>query len=47
MNEVLELQKLAHEADGKGDTVEAMITTTIGPITTVITTNSTISIHNC
>ncbi|WP_339848167.1 class III lanthipeptide [Paenibacillus sp. FSL W7-1088] len=47
MNDVLELQKLAHEADAKVHAVEAMLTTPIGPITTIMTTNSTISIHNC
>ncbi|MCP3810101.1 MULTISPECIES: class III lanthipeptide [Paenibacillus] len=45
MNEVLELQKLAHDVDGKGQAMEATITT----ITTTLTTvgNSSISIWGC
>lgn len=35
MNKVLELQKLAHDTDGKGQAVDATITTTWTVTTTV------------
>ncbi|MCY9115854.1 class III lanthipeptide [Bacillus atrophaeus] len=35
MNTVLELQKLAHDTDGKGPAVEATITTTLTTITLI------------
>ncbi|WP_200904552.1 class III lanthipeptide [Paenibacillus sp. VT-400] len=41
MNAVLELQKLAHDKEGKGQAVDATITTTW----TVTIFNSTISNH--
>ncbi|WP_270170546.1 class III lanthipeptide [Paenibacillus sp. SYP-B4298] len=45
MNEVLELQKLAQDEEGKGQAVEA--TWTISTMPSVITLISTISNSNC
>ncbi|WP_211228302.1 class III lanthipeptide [Paenibacillus pinihumi] len=42
MNAVLELQKLAHDAEGKGQAAEATVTTW-----TVTIFLSTISVNNC
>ncbi|MCY9626884.1 class III lanthipeptide [Paenibacillus thiaminolyticus] len=40
MNAVLELQKLAHDTDGKGQAAEATITT-------IITICSVLSVYKC
>ncbi|MED1228119.1 class III lanthipeptide [Bacillus nakamurai] len=44
MNAVLELQKLAHDTDGKGIAVDATITTT-WTVTTTSAFTSTVSNH--
>ncbi|MDG0876198.1 class III lanthipeptide [Paenibacillus thiaminolyticus] len=41
MNAVLELQKLAHDTDGKGQAADATITTI------TVTGKSTLSIYKC
>ncbi|WP_339848168.1 class III lanthipeptide [Paenibacillus sp. FSL W7-1088] len=52
MNDVLELQKLAHDVDGKGQAMEitpisTTITWTVTGTTTVSTALSTVSHNNC
>ncbi|MGG3838748.1 class III lanthipeptide [Paenibacillus thiaminolyticus] len=48
MNTVLDLQKLAHDTDGKGQAVDATPTTvTVTTVTTTVAGWSTQSQHHC